>query len=127
QSPLAPPPRWRKRVKSSFADYRRFVAAVIHEIRVSIPSKLLHFPRNLVIISTNNLMQKGQFPPLPRSRSMHCPRCNESTLHACAARQGTMVDVCSHCHGLWLDGGAILEFTSKPRELEEQLEYELPE
>jgi len=58
---------------------------------------------------------------------MHCPRCNESTLHACAARQGTMVDVCSHCHGLWLDGGAILEFTSQPRELEEQLEYELAE
>jgi Zn-dependent protease with chaperone function len=56
---------------------------------------------------------------------MHCPRCTESTLCQYAAEQGTLVDVCSKCHGLWLDGGEILEFSSQPRDLEQQLDQGL--
>jgi Zn-dependent protease with chaperone function/Zn-finger nucleic acid-binding protein len=32
------------------------------------------------------------------------------------------VDVCTNCHGLWLDSGEILEFSDQPRDLEERLD-----
>jgi Zn-dependent protease with chaperone function/Zn-finger nucleic acid-binding protein len=37
------------------------------------------------------------------------------------------VDVCSRCHGLWLDGGQIYDFAAQPRALEEQLSRGLRE
>ena len=52
---------------------------------------------------------------------MPCPSCRTATLRQYAARQGTLVDTCSTCHGLWLDVGEVLEFTRRPRELEAAL------
>jgi Zn-dependent protease with chaperone function/Zn-finger nucleic acid-binding protein len=42
-------------------------------------------------------------------------------LHEQAARHHVQVDVCSECHGLWLDRGKIYEFCADPRQLEQQL------
>ncbi len=52
---------------------------------------------------------------------MRCPNCNGPTLHEQAARHHVMVDVCSECHGLWLDRGKIYEFTEQPQVLDQQL------
>lgn len=56
---------------------------------------------------------------------MQCPTCAQPTLEQRPASQGTLVDVCSKCHGLWLDSGEILEFSAEPRELEERLQQGL--
>jgi Zn-dependent protease with chaperone function/Zn-finger nucleic acid-binding protein len=53
---------------------------------------------------------------------MHCPSCSTPTLEQRLAQQGTLVDVCSQCQGLWLDRGEILEFSDQPSRLEERLE-----
>src|SRR5262249_30085405 len=41
------------------------------------------------------------------------------------SRQGTLVEVCSRCHGVWLDGGQIYELSSRPKALQQQLEQGL--
>jgi Zn-dependent protease with chaperone function/Zn-finger nucleic acid-binding protein len=53
---------------------------------------------------------------------MRCPHCSGPSLHQQTARHHVQVDVCSDCHGLWLDRGKIYEFTDQPRALEEQLD-----
>jgi Zn-dependent protease with chaperone function len=53
---------------------------------------------------------------------MHCPACASPTLEQCLARQGTVVDVCSKCQGLWLDRGEILDFCDQPRQLDQRLQ-----
>lgn len=52
---------------------------------------------------------------------MNCPSCRTACLTQYAAQQGTLVDTCPTCRGLWLDAGEVLEFSDKPRELEEAL------
>ena len=52
---------------------------------------------------------------------MNCPRCHAPTLQAQPTKKGTLVNVCSGCHGLWLDAGEIYEFSSRPEQLEQQL------
>jgi Zn-dependent protease with chaperone function/Zn-finger nucleic acid-binding protein len=56
---------------------------------------------------------------------MRCPHCKEPTLHGQTASHHVQVDVCSDCHGLWLDRGKIYEFTAQPRDLEQQLDQGL--
>src|SRR5437868_5721497 len=52
---------------------------------------------------------------------MHCPHCHESSLRQQVGEQGTIVDICSTCHGLWLDCGEIYDFSSAPQRLDQQL------
>jgi Zn-finger nucleic acid-binding protein len=52
---------------------------------------------------------------------MRCPHCKEPTLHDQTAKNAVQVDVCSRCHGLWLDGGQIYDFAAQPRALEQEL------
>jgi Zn-dependent protease with chaperone function/Zn-finger nucleic acid-binding protein len=52
---------------------------------------------------------------------MRCPHCGGPSLHGELVRQDVLVEVCSECHGLWLDRGQIGEFTARPEVLEAQL------
>ncbi|HKI35164.1 MAG TPA: M48 family metalloprotease [Gemmataceae bacterium] len=52
---------------------------------------------------------------------MRCPHCNEATLGEQQARQAVVIDVCSRCHGVWLDRGVIYEFSQQPQALEREL------
>src|SRR5262249_14052647 len=52
---------------------------------------------------------------------MLCPHCGGPTLHDQMVKQDVVVDVCSECHGLWMDRGQIYEFSSEPRALEQKL------
>jgi Zn-dependent protease with chaperone function len=56
---------------------------------------------------------------------MNCPHCTGPTLHQQATKQGTIVQVCSQCHGLWLDQGEIYDFSSQPERLEAHLDQGL--
>jgi Zn-dependent protease with chaperone function len=49
--------------------------------------------------------------------AMQCPNCSESILHQRSTKQGTMVDECPQCHGLWLESGKVLGFSPRPRQL----------
>lgn len=53
---------------------------------------------------------------------MNCPHCQTPTLRSTATEQGTLVDACSRCHGLWLDRGVIYDFCAQPQQLEQTLE-----
>jgi Zn-dependent protease with chaperone function/Zn-finger nucleic acid-binding protein len=52
---------------------------------------------------------------------MRCPHCDQPTLGEQATRETVVIDVCSRCHGVWLDRGVIYEFSDRPQELEEAL------
>src|SRR5436190_12842030 len=53
---------------------------------------------------------------------MNCPHCQTATLRSTATGQGTLVDTCSRCHGLWLDRGVIYDFCAQPQQLEQTME-----
>src|SRR5262249_21099059 len=48
--------------------------------------------------------------------------CNRASLREQPANQDVWVEVCSDCHGLWMDRGQIYEFSDKPAVLAAQLE-----
>jgi Zn-dependent protease with chaperone function/Zn-finger nucleic acid-binding protein len=52
---------------------------------------------------------------------MRCPHCDQPTLGEQATRETVVIDVCSRCHGVWLDRGVIYEFSDQPQALEEAL------
>src|SRR5215471_4502569 len=52
---------------------------------------------------------------------MRCPCCAAETLQETRANRNVLIDLCSQCHGVWLDRGKIYEFSQQPRELEKQL------
>jgi Zn-dependent protease with chaperone function len=52
---------------------------------------------------------------------MRCPVCDQPTLGERPTKQAVVLDVCSRCHGVWLDRGMIYEFSSRPAALEQSL------
>jgi Zn-dependent protease with chaperone function/Zn-finger nucleic acid-binding protein len=52
---------------------------------------------------------------------MRCPNCDQPTLGERPTKQAVVLDVCSRCHGVWLDRGMIYEFSAQPEALERSL------
>jgi Zn-dependent protease with chaperone function len=52
---------------------------------------------------------------------MRCPHCDQPTLGERPTKSAVVLDVCSRCHGVWLDRGMIYEFSSRPEALERSL------
>ncbi|UCG78890.1 MAG: M48 family metalloprotease [Nitrospirota bacterium] len=46
---------------------------------------------------------------------MNCPNCKEQALRPVLTRQGTEIDYCDKCKGVWLDKGEIFQFARKPK------------
>ncbi len=61
---------------------------------------------------------------------MRCPACKEVDLTPVMTKNGVLVDICSHCEGIWLDKGEIFYFTKAPTylnwKIEEALKHSKP-
>ncbi len=53
---------------------------------------------------------------------MYCPECGETKLEEHMTKEGTVVDLCSSCSGIWFDRGNLFDFTDQTRRLQELIE-----
>jgi Zn-finger nucleic acid-binding protein len=51
---------------------------------------------------------------MPGERGIFCPRCDRPLQGM--ARLGSRIDACSHCGGVWLDGGELSVLLTQPRD-----------
>ena len=56
---------------------------------------------------------------------MNCPTCEVNELRPVLTKQGTEVDYCDKCGGIWLDKGEIFLFTKRRKELAKALQTAL--
>jgi len=52
---------------------------------------------------------------------MKCPNCSDQPLHSMMTRQGSEVDYCKQCKGIWLDRGEIFHFIKRPKQVDKKL------
>lgn len=58
--------------------------------------------------------------------ALRCPRCQENhSLRKTSGPQGTVVDICTVCLGVWFDQGEILNYSKAPHRLAEELKKPL--